>query len=165
MDMCAGRSFSRSLEYQVERVGPGVRERRETMSTESQAIARRPVISALGLICAVQFVLQLDFSIVNVALPTIQRDLGFFPADLQWVVSGYALTFGSLLLLGGRAGDLLGRRRLLVLGLLLFGLASLTCGLALSPLMLILSRFVQGAGAAFVSPSALSLLTTTNAEG
>ncbi|HEX6554574.1 MAG TPA: hypothetical protein VF026_17540 [Ktedonobacteraceae bacterium] len=74
-----------------------VRRRRETMSTEAQAIARRPVISSLGLICAAQFVLQLDFSIVNVALPTIQRELGFVPADLQWVVTGYALTFGSLL--------------------------------------------------------------------
>jgi EmrB/QacA subfamily drug resistance transporter len=137
----------------------------ETMKTDSQSIARSPVISSLGLICAAQFVLQLDFSIVNVALPTIQRDLGFVPADLQWVVTGYALTFGSLLLLGGRAGDLLGRRRLLMLGLLLFGLAGLSCGLALSPLMLILSRFVQGAGGALVSPSALSLLTTTNAEG
>ena len=136
-----------------------------TMSTTTQPIVRRPAVSALALICAAQFVLQLDFSIVNVALPTIQRELGFVPADLQWVVTGYALTFGSLLLLGGRAGDLLGRRRLLMLGLLLFGLASLTCGLALSPLMLILSRFVQGAGAAFVSPSALSLLTTSNAEG
>ncbi len=135
------------------------------MKTASQSIARRPVISALGLICAAQFVLPLDFSIVNVALPTIQRELGFTPSDLQWVVTGYALTFGSLLLLGGRAGDLLGRRRLLMLGLLLFGLASLTCGLTLSPLMLTLSRFVQGAGAAFVSPSALSLLTTSNAEG
>ena len=124
------------------------------MKTDAQTTARRPVISALGLICAAQFVLQLDFSIVNVALPTIQRELGFVPADLQWVVTGYALTFGALLLLGGRLGDLLGRRRLLVL----FGLASLTCGLALSPLMLILSRLVQGAGGAFVSPSALSLL-------
>ena len=135
------------------------------MKADAQSIARRPVISALGVICAAQFVLQLDFSIVNVALPTIQRELGFVPADLQWVVTGYALTFGSLLLLGGRLGDLLGRRRLLVLGLVLFGLASLICGLALSPLMLILSRFVQGAGGAFISPSALSLLTTSNAEG
>ena len=135
------------------------------MSASLQPVIRRPPVSALALICAAQFVLQLDFSIVNVALATIQRELGFAAADLQWVVTGYALTFGSLLLLGGRAGDLLGRRRLLVLGLTLFGLASLTCGLALSPLMLILSRFVQGAGAAFVSPSALSLLTTTNAEG
>ena len=135
------------------------------MSASPQPIIRRPAVSALALICAAQFVLQLDFSIVNVALPTIQRELGFVAADLQWVVTGYALTFGSLLLLGGRAGDLLGRRRLLLLGLTLFALASLTCGLALSPLMLILSRFVQGVGAAFVSPSALSLLTTTNAEG
>lgn len=135
------------------------------MKMASQAIARRPVISSLGLICAAQFVLQLDFSIVNVALPTIQRELGFAPADLQWVVTGYALTFGSLLLLGGRSGDLLGRRRLLVPGLVLFGLASLSCGPALSPLLLVLSRFVQGAGGALVSPSALSLLTTSNPEG
>jgi EmrB/QacA subfamily drug resistance transporter len=135
------------------------------MSASSQPIIKRPVVSALALICAAQFVLQLDFSIVNVALPTMQRELGFAAADLQWVVTGYALTFGSLLLLGGRLGDSLGRRRLLMLGLTLFGLASLTCGLALSPLMLVLSRFVQGAGGAFVSPSALSLLTTTNAEG
>jgi EmrB/QacA subfamily drug resistance transporter len=135
------------------------------MRADAQSIVRPPVIGALGVICAAQFVLQLDFSIVNVALPSIQRDLGFAPAQLQWVVTGYALTFGSLLLLGGRLGDLLGRRRLLLLGLVLFGLASLTCGLALSPLMLTLSRFVQGAGGALVSPSALSLLTTTNAEG
>ena len=135
------------------------------MSTDSQSIARCPVISSLWLMCAAQFVLQLDFSIVNVALPTIQRELGFAAAGLQWVVTGYALTFGSLLLLGGRTGDLLGRRRLLMLGLTLFGLASLSCGLALFPLMLILSRFVQGVGAAFVSPSALSLLTTSHAEG
>jgi EmrB/QacA subfamily drug resistance transporter len=135
------------------------------MKTDSPSIAHRPVISALGLICAAQFVLQLDFSIVNVALPTIQHELGFAPAGLQWVVTGYALAFGSLLLLGGRAGDRLGRRRLLVLGLLLFGLAGLSCGLALSPLMLILSRLVQGAGGAFASPSALSLLMTTYAEG
>ena len=114
------------------------------MKTASQSIARSPVISSLGLICAAQFVLQLDFSIVNVALPTIQRELGFAAANLQWVVTGYALTFGSLLLPGGHAGDLLGRRRLLVLGLLLFGLASLTCGLAISPLLLILSRLYRG---------------------
>ena len=135
------------------------------MSTSPQPIVRRPAVSALALICAAQFVLQLDFSIVNVALPTMQRELGFAAAGLQWVVTGYALTFGSLLILGGRVGDLLGRRRLLMLGLMLFGLASLASGLAISPLMLILSRLVQGGAAAFVSPSALSLLTTTNAEG
>jgi MFS family permease len=117
------------------------------------------------LICAAQFVLQLDFSIVNVALPTIQRDLHMAPAELQWVVTGYALTFGSLLLTGGRLADLLGRRRLLVIGLTIFALASLACGLARWPVMLIAGRLVQGAGGALVSPAALSLLTTTNPEG
>lgn len=92
--------------------------------------------------------LQLDFSIVNVALPAIQRELGFAAAELQWVVTGYALTFGSLLLVGGRGADLLGRRALLELGLVLFVLASLACGLAQSPLMLIVARFVQGAAGA-----------------
>jgi EmrB/QacA subfamily drug resistance transporter len=117
------------------------------------------------LICAAQFVLQLDFSIVNVALPTIQRDLHMAPAQLQWIVTGYALTFGSLLLTGGRLADLLGRRRLLVIGLIIFALASLACGLARWPVMLIAGRLVQGAGGALVSPAALSLLTTTNPEG
>ena len=105
---------------------------------------------ATVLICAAQFVLQLDFSIVNVALPTIQRELGMAATDLQWVVTGYALTFGSLLLAGGRLADLLGRRRLLAAGLVLFGLvlfgvASLACGLAQWPVMLIIARVVQGA--------------------
>jgi EmrB/QacA subfamily drug resistance transporter len=120
---------------------------------------------AMVLICGAQFVLQLDFSIVNVALPTIQRDLHMAAAQLQWVVTGYALTFGSLLLTGGRLADLLGRRRLLALGLIIFALASLACGLAQWPVMLIAGRLVQGAGGALVSPAALSLLTTTNPEG
>jgi EmrB/QacA subfamily drug resistance transporter len=119
----------------------------------------------LALICGAQFLLQLDFSIVNVALPAIERELGFAAAELQWVVTGYALTFGSLLLVGGRAADLLGRRALLELGLVLFALASLACGLAQSPLMLIVARFVQGAAGAMVSPAALSLLTTLYREG
>jgi len=117
------------------------------------------------LICAAQFILQLDFSIVNVALPTIQASLHMAAAELQWIVTGYALTFGSLLLPGGRLADLLGRRRLLVLGLIAFGLASLACGLAQWPVMLIASRLVQGAAGALVSPAALSLLTTTNPQG
>jgi EmrB/QacA subfamily drug resistance transporter len=117
------------------------------------------------LICAAQFVLQLDFSIVNVALPTIQRDLDMPAAQLQWIVTGYALTFGSLLLAGGRLADLVGRRRLLALGLTLFALASVACGLAQWPAMLIVARLVQGAAGAMVSPAALSLLTTTNPEG
>jgi MFS family permease len=120
---------------------------------------------ATTLICAAQFVLQLDFSIVNVALPTIQHDLHMAAAQLQWIVTGYALTFGSLLLAGGRLADLLGRRRLLVAGLVAFAVASLACGLARWPLMLILARIVQGAAGAMVSPAALSLLTTSNPEG
>ena len=117
------------------------------------------------MICAVQFVLQLDFSIVNVALNTIQRELSMAPAELQWIVTGYALTFGSLLLAGGRLADLLGRRRLLVIGLVLFAVASLACGLARWPAMLIVARMVQGAAAALASPAALSLLTTASPEG
>ena len=116
-------------------------------------------------ICAAQFVLQLDFSIVNVALPTIQRELGMAAAQLQWIVTGYALTFGSLLLAGGRLADRLGRRRLLTGGLILFGVASLACGLAQWPVMLIIARLAQGAAGAVVSPAALSLLTTTHPEG
>jgi EmrB/QacA subfamily drug resistance transporter len=117
------------------------------------------------LICGAQFVLQLDFSIVNVALPAIQRSLGLAAAGLQWIVTGYALTFGSLLLVGGRLADLLGRRRLLMLGLTLFALASLVAGVAQSAVMLIGARIVQGSAGAFVAPAALSLLTTTFAEG
>jgi len=109
-------------------------------------------------------VLQLDFSIVNVALPSIQRELGLAAAQLQWIVTGYALTFGSLLLVGGRAADLLGRRRLLSVGLTLFAAASLAAGVAQSSVFLIIARVVQGGAGAMVSPAALSLLTTMNAE-
>jgi EmrB/QacA subfamily drug resistance transporter len=122
-------------------------------------------VFVISLICAAQFVLQLDFSIVNVALPSIQRELRMPAAELQWIVTGYALAFGSLLLAGGRLADLLGRRRLLAAGLILFAVASLACGLAQWPIMLIIARIVQGAAGAMVSPAALSLLTTTNAEG
>jgi EmrB/QacA subfamily drug resistance transporter len=126
---------------------------------------RRNAALVTGVIIAAQFVLQLDFSIVNVALNTIQRELGMAPAELQWIVTGYALTFGSLLLAGGRLADLVGRRRLLVIGLVLFAVASLACGLARWPVMLIVSRMVQGAAAAMASPAALSLLTTASPEG
>jgi len=115
--------------------------------------------AALALVAAAQFVLQLDFSVVTVALPTIQRELGFAPADLQWIVTGYALTFGSLLLLGGRLGDLGGRRRLLLIGLAAFGLTSLSAGLAQSPGWLIASRIAQGASAALVAPAALGMVS------
>jgi EmrB/QacA subfamily drug resistance transporter len=120
---------------------------------------------ALALLCAVQFMVVLDIAIVNVALPSIGRSLRFSEENLQWVVSAYTLTFGGFLLLGGRAADLLGRRRVFMAGLALFSLASLVCGLASSEGTLIAFRAVQGLGAAIVSPAALSILTTTFEEG
>src|SRR5262245_56986428 len=107
----------------------------------------------------------LDATIVNVALPHIQRALGFSGSGLQWVVNAYALTFGGLMLLGGRAGDLLGRRRVFVTGLALFSAASLLGGFATSEGWLLGARAVQGAGAAMIAPTALALITTTFAEG
>jgi EmrB/QacA subfamily drug resistance transporter len=115
----------------------------------------------LALLCAVTFLDVVDGSIVNVALPTIRAHLGFSVQNLQWVVSGYLITYGGFLLLGGRAGDLLGRRRLLVAGTSLFALSSLACGLAGSQGLLIGCRLTQGFGAAMMSPAALSILTTT----
>lgn len=112
----------------------------------------------LALTAAAQFVLQLDFAIVNVALPTVQRELGFSSAGLQWVVTGYALTFGALLLVAGRLGDLLGNRRALLGGLVLFALTSLSGGLATTAWVLVASRIAQGASAALVAPAALALL-------
>lgn len=120
---------------------------------------------ALALLCGAFFMVILDTAIVVVALPSIQTDLGFSPSDLQWVLSAYALTFGGLLLLGGRAADLLGRRRVFIVGLAFFTLASLLCGLAWSPATLIIARAVQGVGAAIMTPTALSILTTTFEEG
>ena len=107
----------------------------------------------------------LDFSIVNVALPSIERELHMPPAAVQWVVTGYAISFGGLLILGGRAADLLGRRRMFVAGLIAFSLASLAGGLAQDPVLLIAARVAQGAGAAIVAPAALSLITTGFPEG
>jgi MFS family permease len=120
---------------------------------------------ALALLCTAQFMVVLDFSIVNVALPSIQRDLGFSTQNLQWVISAYSLTLGGLLLLGGRLGDIYGRRFLFMLGLALFSFASLSGGLAPSGLWLIAARAVQGIGAALVAPTSLSLISTTFAEG
>jgi EmrB/QacA subfamily drug resistance transporter len=107
----------------------------------------------------------LDVAIVNVALPSIQRDLEFSWTNLQWVVSAYALTFGGFLLLGGRAADLLGRRRVFLAGLALFTVASLLCGLATTDEMLIATRALQGFGAAIISPAALSIVSVTFDEG
>jgi EmrB/QacA subfamily drug resistance transporter len=122
-------------------------------------------IFPLLLLCMAQFVLILDVAIVNVALPLVQEDLGFAPADLQLVVTAYALFFGGLLLLGGRAADLFGRRRVFVWGLGAFTLASLLCGLAPTAGVLVAARALQGAGAALVAPAGLSLLTTIFPEG
>jgi EmrB/QacA subfamily drug resistance transporter len=115
----------------------------------------------LVIACLAQFMVVLDATIVNVALPSIQRGLHFAPANLQWVVNGYTLVFGGFLMLGGRAADLLGRRRLFVAGIALFTAASLLNGLAGSSTMLIAGRALQGLGAALVSPAALSIITTT----
>jgi EmrB/QacA subfamily drug resistance transporter len=120
---------------------------------------------ALALLSAVQFMVVLDIAIVNVALPSIKTDLGFSQEDLQWVISAYALVFGGFLLLGGRAADLLGRRRVFLVGLVVFTLASLLAGLAWSEQSLIGARALQGLGAAIISPAALSILSTTFSEG
>jgi EmrB/QacA subfamily drug resistance transporter len=116
--------------------------------------------SALVLILAASFMVVLDFSIVNVALPSIQRELGFSASAVQWVVTAYAIAFGGLLILGGRAADLFGRRRMFIAGLLVFTASSLSGGLAHDQALLIASRAAQGVGGALVAPSALSLITT-----
>ena len=120
---------------------------------------------ALMLLAMTQFVVVIDASIVNVALPSIGAHLHFSRDDLSWVVNAYTLTFGGFLLLGGRLADLLGRRRMFMIGLVVFSLASLAGGLAQSEAWLIIARAIQGLGAAIVSPAALSIITTTFAEG
>jgi EmrB/QacA subfamily drug resistance transporter len=119
----------------------------------------------LALLCAAQFMLILDITVVNVALPSIQADVGIAIDDLQWVVTAYTLAFGGLILLGGRAADLLGRRRVFLTGLGVFTTASLTAAAAASPEALIAARALQGVGAAMLSPAALSLITTVFPEG
>jgi EmrB/QacA subfamily drug resistance transporter len=120
---------------------------------------------ALVLICVAQLMVVLDATIANIALPFIQKDLDFSAATLTWVVTGYSLTFGGLLLLGGRLGDLYGRRTVFMVGLLLFAAASLVGGVAQNEAMLLISRGFQGAGAALAAPSALALITTTFPAG
>src|SRR3954451_13507682 len=129
------------------------------------ALATRRGRLILALLCAIAFLDFVDASIVNVALPSIREDLGFSVGDLQWVISGYLLTYGGFMLLGGRAADLFGRRRVLVSGTTLFALSSLTGGLAQSSGMLVGARLLQGVGAAMMLPAALSLLTTTFTGG
>src|SRR5262245_5585617 len=139
------------------------------MSTpQSQAAASlssRRGVAILILLCLVQFMDVLDASILNIALPSIKRDLGFTQESLQWVVNGYILTYGGFLLLGGRVADLLGRHRVLVTGLVVFAGSSLVGGLAHSESLLIGARFAQGIGAAMLSPAALSSLTTIFRSG
>jgi EmrB/QacA subfamily drug resistance transporter len=113
---------------------------------------------ALAVLALVQFMLILDVTVVNVALPNIQKDLHFGPTGLAWVVDGYVLMAGGLLLLGGRLSDLVGRKRLFLVGVALFGVSSITCGLAQNPAMLVSSRFVQGIGEALAAPAALGLV-------
>src|SRR5918992_297769 len=120
---------------------------------------------ALALLCTAFFMVILDSAIVLVALPSIDADLAFSAGDLQWVLSAYLLTFGGLLLLGGRASDLLGRRRMFILGTVLFALASLGAGMAGSAGMLLGARALQGVAAAIMTPTALSILMTTFPEG
>src|ERR1044071_7994999 len=120
---------------------------------------------ALALLLGVQFMIVLDIAIVNVALPSIQTDLGFSQENLQWVVSAYALFFGGFLMLGGRVADIVGRRRVFLVGIVVFTLASLFSGLAWSEGALIAARALQGFGAALITPAALSILTTTFPEG
>src|SRR3954469_19771326 len=119
---------------------------------------------ALVLLCAAFFMVVLDVRIVNVALPSIGKDLNFSRDNLQWVITAYSLTFGGFLLLGGRAADLLGRRVVFMTGVTIFTLASLLCGLAQSEAWLIIARAVQGFGAAMLTPAALSIITTTFTE-
>ncbi len=120
---------------------------------------------ALALLCVTQFLVVLDIAIVNVALPSIQADLGFSQDDLQWVISAYALVFGGFLLLGGRLADIIGRRVVFMAGLVIFSVGSLLCGFAWDDTSLIVARALQGLGAATITPAALSILTTTFTEG
>jgi EmrB/QacA subfamily drug resistance transporter len=119
----------------------------------------------LGLVCAAFFMTVLDVSIVNVALPSIGKSLEVGESSLQWIITAYAITFGGFLLLGGRAGDLLGRKRVFMVGLVLFAAASLVCGLASSIVMLDWARAAQGLGAAIITPATLSIIMTTFREG
>ena len=134
-------------------------------TTQSSFLSTRQGKLTLALVCLAGFLDFIDTTIVNVALPSIRRPLGFSEQSLQWVVSGYLLTYGGFLLLGGRAADLLGRRRLLVAGTSLFGFSSLIGGLAGSEGTLIASRLMQGLGAAMMTPAGLSILTTSFTEG
>src|SRR3954466_11202995 len=140
------------------------------MGATSAGVDSRPAFrvnpnAVLAVVAVAQFMVILDSTVVNVALPTIRLDLGFSEQSLSWILNAYTLMFGGFLLLGGRAADRLGRRRLFVAGIALFSGASLICGLAQSEGMLLVARGAQGLGGAMVSPAALSIILTTFAEG
>lgn len=136
-----------------------------TPSTAASVLSTRRGKLILALLCAVGFLDFLDISIVNVALPSIRHELDFSVQNLQWVASGYLLTYGGFLLLGGRAADLVGRRRVLVTGIVVFAASSLAAGLASTSAVLVGARLAEGLGAAMMSPAALSILTTTFNQG
>jgi MFS family permease len=134
------------------------------MTTDERPMGRHLGI-ALAVICTAQLMVILDATIVNVALPSIQRGLHFSLDNLVWVTTAYSLTFGGLLLFGGRTGDLFGRRRMFLIGIALFSVASLVGGFAQTDVWLIVTRAAQGAGGAIASPTALALITTNFPEG
>ena len=138
---------------------------RQPLKTEETNPGHSRLGWALVLISIAQLMVVLDGTIVNIALPFIQQDLDIASANLRWIVTGYALAFGSLLLLGGRLGDLFGRRKVFMIGLVIFGVASLLGGLATSEGLLLAARGLQGLGAALASPAALALITTTFPAG
>ena len=142
---------------------PGLPVRLPTLETMNKYVGNKWV--TLVLVCLAQFMVILDATIVNIALPAIQTDLDFSDANLQWVVNGYTLLFGGFLLLGGRAADIFGRKRVFIAGVILFSVASLLNGLATNAGQLVAFRGLQGLGGALVSPAALSIITTTFAEG
>jgi len=134
-------------------------------NTEQQGRRHAPPGVVLLLVCVAQFMVVLDVSVVNVALPSIGRELHYTPTGLQWVVNAYVLTFAGFLLLGGRIADIYGRRRVFILGLSLFSLASLACGLAQTSAQLTAARAVQGVGGAVLSPATLTIIMTTFTDG
>src|SRR5438128_8473791 len=140
------------------------------MSAAAAPRVSRPTLrvdpnAVLAIVAVAQFMVVLDATVVNVALPTIKRDVGFSEQSLSWVLNAYTLIFGGFLLLGGRLADRLGRRRLFVAGIAVFSGASLICGISQSDGMLLVARGFQGLGGAMVSPAALSIILTTFAEG
>jgi MFS family permease len=137
----------------------------DATATPGSGAPTRRLGLALAVIATAQLMVVLDGTIVNVALPHIQNALGFSGTNLEWVVNAYTLVFGGLLLLGGRSGDLLGRRRIFITGLLVFAGASLLGGFATDQAWLLAARAIQGAGAAMAAPTALSLIAVTFPEG